>query len=280
MQVPIHEVIAHLNQLPVIPTVLQEVIDSFNNPELDSAELADKISKDQGLTAKVLKVANSSFYGLSRQIGSMHEAVVVLGFNTVRSLVMSAGLVKIFPNVQGGTLFDRHEYWKRSFKVGVYAKALAKHSRQDQEMAYTAGVFHDLGLLALDVCLPEQFGSVLEYAASNNLNMLVAEQSMLGFDHAMIGAEVAKRWNFPAQIEHAVRYCHFPEHEPIEAVTAIVHVAVALVGGFTAGVSGERVLSEVPQQIQEKLGLDSAHIERYLPDAEEVEAGVSMLLSA
>lgn len=280
MPMPMQEAIAHLNQLPVIPTVLQEVIDSFNNPDLDSAELADKISKDQGLTAKVLKVANSSFYGLPRQVSSMREAVVVLGFNNIRSLVLSAGLLKAFPNAQSGSLFDRRAYWKRSFEVGVYAKALARHLRQDQEMAYMAGVFHDLGLLALDICLPEQFGAVLQQAGGNSTDLLAIEQTMLGFDHAMIGAEVSRRWNFPAPIEHAIRYCHFPEHMPLEKITAIVHVAASLVSGFAEGGSGPDVLGNLPQPMLDALNLDWAGLEPGLPSVEQVDAGISMLLAA
>lgn len=110
------QVIAKLHQLPAMPAVVQEVIASFTNDKLDSAVLADRIAQDQGLSAKVLRVSNSSFYGLPRKIGSIQDAVMVLGFNSVRSLALSAGFVHVFPPVPGSP-FNRQAYWKHSFRV-------------------------------------------------------------------------------------------------------------------------------------------------------------------
>jgi len=271
-----NEILAKLHQLPVIPLVIQEVISSFNDPDLDSAALAHKIEQDQGLTAKILRVANSAFYGLPRTIGSMHEAVVVMGFNQIRSLVLSVGFVKAFPVVTGESRFDRHAYWMRSFRVAAYAKALAKCLRHDQDMAFTAGMFHDIGQLVLDTCMHEQFANVLEQQQQSGQNLFEIEQSMLGFDHALIGAEVAKLWNFPQTIEHAIRYWHIPDHAPFKPVTGIVHVAALIEGGL----SGNALISHLPESLRDRLQITWAHIEAGLPDPDQIEAGANLLLAA
>lgn len=129
MTVSQQEIIDKLHQLPSLPVIVQELIASFNDPDLDIAVLADKIERDQGLSAKVLRVANSSFYGLSRRVGSVHDALVVLGFDAIRSMALSAGMVHAFPNISGG-YFDRGAYWQRSFRVATLARALDREFRQ------------------------------------------------------------------------------------------------------------------------------------------------------
>lgn len=273
--VNLDDVLAKLHQLPVIPVVVQEVISSFSDADLDSTVLAHKIEQDQGLTAKILRVVNSAFYGLSRSVSSIHEAVVVMGFNSVRSLVLSTGFVKAFA-VAEASEFDRHAYWRRSFRVAAYAKALAKCLRHDQDMAFTAGMFHDIGLLVLDTCMQAQFAGVLEQQNRSGENLLTLERAVLGFDHAQIGAEVAKRWNFPPSIEHAIRYCHTPDHVPFEPVTGIVYVAALIESGLT----GEALISQLPDSLRDHLQIRWENIEAGLPDAEQIDASAELLLTA
>src|SRR3989338_5858324 len=207
------DIFARLHQLPSLPLIVQEVITSFNDAGLDTASLADRIAKDQGLSAKVLRVANSSFYGLPHKIGSIQDAVVVLGFDSIRSLALSAGMAQAFSPAPAG-LFGRHAYWMRSFRVAGNANALAQCLQQGQQMAYTAGMFSEAGQLVLDVCIPEQFANILQQQKASGLDLVEIEQAELGCDHALIGAEMARRWNFPPEIEHAIHYWRMPEHEP------------------------------------------------------------------
>lgn len=268
------EILAKLHQLPAIPAVVQEVIASFRNPNLDNAVLARKIAQDQGLSAKVLRVANSTFYGLPRKVGSVQDAVTVIGINSVRSLALSAGFAHTFPPVAHGA-FDRSAYWKRSFRVGGYAKALAQCLRQDQQMAFTAGMFHDIGELVLDVCIPEQFAGMLERQKVSGQSLAEIEQAELGCDHALIGAEMARRWNFPPEIEHAIHYWRTPEHEPFEPVTGMVYVAVLL----ESGLSGAELMAQLPATLRDRLKISWERIEAYLPEPEQLDAGADLMLS-
>lgn len=268
------EIIARLHRLPSLPLAVQAVIASFSDPDLDTALLARKIAQDQGLSARVLRVANSSFYGLQRKVGSIQDAVVVLGFDAIRSLVMSAGVIQGFPSLPG-SLFDRNAYWRRSFHVAGYAMALADCLRQGQQMAFTAGMFHDIGQLVLDVCIPEQLSEILEQQRISGQSLIEAEQSRLGFDHALIGAEVARLWNFPPEIEHAIRYWRTPVNEPFEPVTGIVHVAVLLEGGL----EGEALIGRLPGTLRDRLNISWERIGPRLPERDQLDAVSGLMLA-
>lgn len=267
-------ILDRLQQLPAMPLVVQKVMASFDDDRIGSAVLANKIALDQGLSAKVLRVANSSFYGLSREIGSIHEAVTVLGFDTVRSLVLSAGFMRAFPAVAGNG-FDRHAYWLRSFRVATYTEALAQCLGKERPMSFSAGMFHDVGQLVLDVCMPEEFSTVLARQATSGLDLIECERAELGFDHAEIGADMAKRWNFPAKLEHAIRYWRTPEHEPFEAVTAMVHVAVAL----EHGADGEALINSLPATLRDRLQLSWPQLEACLPQPQQLDATAKLMLA-
>ena len=269
------EILAKLHQLPSLPLIVQEVIASFRNANLDSTVLAHKIAQDQGLSARVLRVANSAFYGLPRQIGSIQDAVVVMGFNSVRSLVLSAGFVHAFPPTPGGS-FDRHEYWKRSFRVAVYAKVLAQCLRQDQQMAFTAGMFYEVGQLVLDVFIPEQLANILQQQKASGLDLVEIERIELGFDHALIGAEMARRWNFPPEIEHAIHYWRTPEHEPLQPVAGMVHIATLL----ESGLSGDALINHLPETLRDRLKINWKRIEACMPEPGELDVVANLMLAA
>lgn len=267
------DIFSRLHQLPAMPAVVQEVMAGFKKNDLDSATLARKIAQDQGLSAKMLRVANSPFYGLPRKIGSIQDAVTVMGFNSVRSLVLAAGFMHAFPPVSRGP-FDRRAYWKHSFRVACYAQALAQCLRQNRQAAFTAGMFHDVGQLVLDVCIPDEFADMLQQQETSGLDMIGIEQSRLGFDHAEIGAEMARRWNFPSELEHVIRYWRMPEQEPFEPVAGVVHVAALM----ESGLSGADLMARLPKTLCDRLKIDWKHLETCLPEPEHLAAEADLML--
>lgn len=269
-----NDLLARLHQLPSLPAIVQEVIASFSDADLDTASLADNISKDQGLSAKVLRVANSSFYGLPRKVGSVQEAVTVLGFDCIRSMVLAAGAAKTFPP-SSGSLFDRQAFWQRSFRVAAIAKALEKNLRMGRQLAFTAGMFFDIGQLVLDLCIPDRFANLLQRQAISGLSLTELEQSELGFDHAEIGAEVIRRWNFPPEVEQVVRYWHQPERQiTFDPLVCVVHIAAAL----ESGTSGEELMSGLPKICCEKMQLTWERIEACLPQPDQLNAVADLML--
>jgi putative nucleotidyltransferase with HDIG domain len=262
-----------LHQLPAMPMAVREVMASFRNANVGSAIMAQKIELDQGLSARVLRVANSSFYGLSREVGSIQDAVTVLGFDTVRSLVVSAGFTRAFPAIKDSQ-FDRHAYWTRSFRVASYTESLAQSLGGGRQLSFTAGLFHDVGQLVLSICIPEKFAEILAQHKDSGLSLIEVEQAVLGFDHAEIGAEMAKHWNFPPEIEHAIKFWRAPEHEPFEQINGLVYVAVLIEGGQM----GDALINNLPAKLRERMQISWERIEPGLPQPDQLEAVVKLML--
>lgn len=272
------EILDNLHQLPSIPAVVQELIVSFDHPDLDSQHLAQKIGQDQALSAKVLRVANSAFYGLPRQVGSIQEAVTVLGFGAVRSLVLSAGLVSAF-STDGPACIDRNLYWRHSLTTATYARAVAKYLRQDGEMAFSAGLLCDIGILVLDVCDHERFAALWQTVQEDGNALIDAERAAFGFDHAELGAEVTQLWKFPHVMEEAIRYHYQPEHRPFQVLTGIVQVA-ALLARFSEEKQPEgEWFGGIPQPLRDALKLDKDKLYKNLPLPEQLEAAKNQIFS-
>ena len=265
-----------LHQLPAMPQVVQEVMSSFKDSNVGSAILAHKIELDQGLSSRVLRVANSSFYGLSREVGTIQDAVTVLGFDTVRSLVVSAGFMHAFFESGSEDLFDRHAYWMRNFRVASYTEALAQCLGGGRQLAFTSGLFHDVGQLVMSICVPEKFAELLAQQKASGLSLVEVERAALGFDHAVIGAEMARRWNFPPKIEHAIHYWRTPESTSFEPITGMVYVAVLI----ESGVSGEALINRLPKTLCNRLQLSWERIEKCMPEPEELDAAAKLMLEA
>lgn len=264
-------ILDRLHQIPAVPMVVQEVMGSFRDENTGAGELAHKISFDHGLSSRVLRVANSPFYGLQREVGTIQEAVMVLGFDCVRSLVLSAGFVRAFTDTV--THFDRHAFWVRSFRVATYTEALVNRFGGNRQQSFIAGMFHDIGLLVFDVCIPDQFADILKRQEAGEGELAAIERSVLGFDHAEIGGDMAKRWNFPPSIEHAIRYWRRPEREPSAQLTDMVHVAVLL----EAGLHGDELLQRLPERLRTSLEPDWDEAETGLPQEEQLDVVATLM---
>lgn len=257
-----------LQQLPSLPLIVQEVIASFADPDLDSSVLTKKIALDQGLSAKVLRVANSPFYGLPRKVGSIQEATTVLGFDSVRALALSAGVSGVLSRSSRGAL-DRQAYWKRSFRIAALSKALAGKLKLNVQMAFTAGMFHDIGQLLLDLCVPEQFAALQLKNPVSVLELLTFEQNTWGYDHAEIGAELIRRWNFPSDIEQVIRHWARPGQQiTFNRMVCVVHLAYLL----ECGMSGDDLISAFHAAGCNQWQLTWDEIEACLPSAEMLES--------
>lgn len=266
--------LATLNKIPSLPTAVRDIISSFDNADIEIHELAEKISQDQNLSAKILRLANSPFYGLPRQVGSIPNAVVVLGFSTVRSLALAAGIAGVFP--ASSATFSWPGYWKRSMVAAVYARALAKCLKLNLETAFTAGLFHDIGLAALAFGAPQQLAQA--QAAAGTGDLLAAERALLGFDHAMLGGEVASHWRFPPDIELAIRHHHGAAAGAGEPLVLVTHTAFLLSMAEADGVEPD-VEACLPQSLRLALGLEPEQIRGCMPKKEEIEAACATLLS-
>ncbi len=214
-----------VERLPALPVVLLDLMRSLEKESISAAQLAAKIGQDIPLSLRVLKVVNSPFYGLPRQIGSLAEAVMVLGAGTVKSLVTAALFMNRLPLQPCGG-FDPKLTWEHGLVCALCARSLASKLGLDADMAFTAGLLHDIGQIVLYTHVPDGFAAVWTCRRELGTGLVQAEQAVFGMDHAQVGARMMARWRLPATIEVAVARHHAPDCE--DRLGDLLQVADAL----------------------------------------------------
>lgn len=212
--------------LPTMPHIATLVMKKVADPNASARDLHKIISGDPALASKILKIANSAFYGCTRNISTLTDAIVILGFNTIRSLAIAAATQKLFR--KGRMRLVDKLLWEHSIGVAIAARTVAKKVRFPKaEEAFLAGLLHDIGKIVLDVNIPEKFMRIVQEVYNNpGTTFMEAEQEMLGFDHTEVGYMVVHKWKFADSMEEAVRYHHAPEQAQILPILSyILHLA-------------------------------------------------------
>lgn len=265
------------NALPTIPKVVQEVIDSFNNDDVSIDEVAKKLAADQVLSAKLLRLANSSYYHSSKSIGTIDDAVLMLGFMTVRTLVISSGLTGGFKAMPG---VDLKQFWRYSMHTAVIAKWLSKQIHGNSDFAFTVGLMHAIGQLVMHPGMPEQTLQIDKIAGPLDSRRLGVERASFGYDFADVGAELAKRWRFPDNFATVIKAFPDPIHAPsFDAMAAVVHLASWRARAEENKYSAEELRATFPEEVAAKLGVNADLILSDMPPVAELAAGLEDLLS-
>jgi putative nucleotidyltransferase with HDIG domain len=262
------EVIARLKQLPSLPSAVSEVLASFANEDIDVDKVAQQIARDQGLAARVLRVANSSFYGLQTKVGTIHEAVVILGFRAVRSMVLAVGMNGVF-RVEQCPGFDAPGYLRHGVGVALAARSLAPLGRHSPELAFTAGLLHDIGELLLASSFSSQYVEVLAYRKHHDCFLVEAERAILGIDHAEVGGLLAETWRFPPAIREAIAYHHEPAETSVDSLANLIHVADVTARALGLSGSPVEMVQPLDPTAWARMGGDWDAYARVLPEIEK-----------
>lgn len=227
------QILAQKLTLPTLPAVVQKVNAMLQDPDTGTREIAVLIAQDPPLAAKVLKIANSSYYGLRERCISTEKASAVLGTKVLRNVVMQAAVISQFDHLKSSG-FDLDELWRHSIVTGQVAAFLAKRSRRafgiSPDELYTCGLLHDLGKLVILGNLRNEFIGIMHRADAEQLPVQVCEQQKLGFDHTDVGALIALQWGLPPAVASAIQYHHGPreavESDPVVSLIANVNLLV------------------------------------------------------
>ncbi len=257
-------------RLVSLPEVCLRVNEMLDDPDTSASDFGLVISQDTGLTARLLKIVNSSFYGFSSRIETVSRAVAIIGLRELRGLVIAASAVEIFSRIPTDVL-NMVRFWRHSVYCGVVARLLAERCHVlHSERLFVAGLLHDIGKLIICNRLPEQARVVQEKISNRDGLDFEIEQTMLGFDHAEVGGELLSSWLMPQSLINAVRYHHFPDQaEAFEIEVAIVHIANAMTGMAEQGldVDVEMLIQPVDEKAWETLGLDESVMPQLFADA-------------
>ncbi len=241
-------VVERIEELPTLPQVASKVMKLIDDPNSSAQDLTRVMSRDAALAGKMLKLVNSAFYGLPNKVSTLDKAIVLLGFNTIKSLALSVSVFGVFGKGKPGGKFDRERFWRHSVGSACIYRVLARKVQGvDPETAFVAGLLHDIGKLVLDQYAPEELGAVLAEAEKRKSSFVEAERALFGTDHSMVGGQLADRWGFPDVLATWIKTHHAPgmeEKDPRVAISVFSDYLVKVKGIAASGSYDPAVLSK------------------------------------
>ncbi len=226
----VKRVVSNIRNLPTPPIVFHQIQKVINDPNVSAEQIASILSEDPAMSVKVLRLTNSAFYGLSREIESVKHAVIIVGLEAIKNLVLSASVLDMF---KGKNLDDdfQDKFWRHSLATAFGCRLLAKRLRDkvmvDPDSAFSAGLLHDVGKIILVCFLNDEYQLFKEARENNNTSMdFEIEQELFGFNHAEIGAFLTEQWKIPSKLTEAIA-CHHGvgEINSESALSCIVYMA-------------------------------------------------------
>lgn len=279
-RISMESIVEAVNDLPALPHVVVRVMELTEDPDSTADDISNVLNQDQAMTARVLRLANSAFYGFARRISTINDAIIFLGFKTIRSIVMAVSVSDILSGEVEGYALEHGELWKHSQCTAMAARLIARKAKFGfLDLAYTAGLLHDIGKVILNSFMKEAYHEVVAKVSEENASFIDTENEILGFNHAMVGARVAEKWNLPKELVEAIAFHHHPEKAEInKRLTAIVHLGdtVCVMMGIGIGIDG--MLYPVSEEALNLLGFREADMEIIISELIDVFADQQSLL--
>jgi putative nucleotidyltransferase with HDIG domain len=235
-------IVSKVDDMKVLPEIINKIISLTEDPDSTVEDMEKAILDDQILTTKILRLANSAYYGYARKISTISQATVLLGFQAIKSIALASTVSIFLTSELKGYSLEKNELWTQSQTCAIVSRYIAKHIKYPSpEEAYVAGLLRDIGKTILNQHMEKEYSEVLNLIEEGNISFLEAEKAILGFDHAEIGEKVAEKWNLPKALVDSIGHHHTPEDSNInELLVSIVHVAdaITMMMGVGLGLDG------------------------------------------
>ena len=244
---------AAVDGMPAFPKSVQRVLELTRDVNSTPKDLVEVIDKDPVLTVKILKVVNSAYYSLPKQITSVGHSVVYLGFNTIKNLALSIAAIGMLPKTNEAG-FDGQQYLLHSLATAAIAKQLAlKADDADPMDCFIAGLLHDFGKVVLAQFMPKEFRAALEASQQNGTSLHLALREVIGVDHAVVGAMLVEKWRFAPNLVETIRHQYGPELTDSDMI-ACVFAANQISKKLSFGFAGNHLVEELPAKVAKRLG--------------------------
>lgn len=263
----VKQVVSNIRNLPTPPIVFNQIQNALSQTDVSAAQVAAILAEDPAMSAKVLKLTNSAFYGLAREVESVKQAVVVIGLEAVRNLVLSASVLEMFT----GDTIDPHfqeQHWRHSLATASASRLLVQNTTSkdmfDTDAAFSAGLLHDIGKMVIACYLPGEFKQIAaKRAEMSTAQDFELEEEVLGYTHAQIGGYLATHWKLPGKLSNSIIFHHKPSMCPLDDLSPfIVHVANYVAKKTYYNEGEEHLVGTIEDGALEKLELTEYDIDQ------------------
>jgi putative nucleotidyltransferase with HDIG domain len=259
-------ILGKITELMPLPNTIQKIASLTKNPETPLKTISRELESDQAMVSKVLKLANSSFYGFSKQVRTISHAVVCLGYNSIRQMVLTAHSFSILDKELKSYYLEKGEMFNHSFAVALASRIIAsKISYPNPEEVYLMGLLHDIGKVVINQYAPKEFENVILLYNKGDITFCEAEHEVLGFDHGEIGSAVCHKWNLSDDIIETIKIHHNPEiASEFNLAVHIVHIANSIISMLGIGACIGSIEQKISGQSLKKLNLQSDDISKLM----------------
>lgn len=261
--------------MPMLPKVVQEVMQLLNSDDVDVNVVVDKINHDQVLSAKVLRMSNSAYFGRSGKVSTIEEAISLIGLGKLNTLVTASGVTSAFTAVPH---LDLKRFWQHSLTTASVARQLATERKMEADTAYIAGLMHTIGQLPLHMVFPQAGADIDEACKGRSvLERNEVEHTVLGTDHNIVGERLAKHWQFPEEISRVIRYYTDPLNDKACDLAPVVYVAAHTAFDLESNQDAQYIAETLNEDVAATLGLEDTEafaerIETYRVFVDEAKA--------
>tara|TARA_Y100000294_G_scaffold175906_1_gene197050 strand:- start:741 stop:1586 length:846 start_codon:yes stop_codon:yes gene_type:complete len=266
----VEEMVKSVTSVATLPSIYFQLTKVAKQPYSTAKDIGKVVSNDSGLTARLLRLINSAYFGLPRKIETISDAIALIGTAQLMDLALATSVINMFKDVPQD-IVDMDSFWRHSITSGLCARMLAMQMReQNVERFFIAGLLHDIGSLLIYTKNADQARQVLESCKKTGGLLHKAEQETMGFDHAKVGYTLLKQWNLPSNLLEAVRRHHQPKlaiHFPI--LTNIVHVADIIICALDIGSNGENLVAPLEPDAWKSLRLSPAILPALIDDVDQ-----------
>ena len=260
-----------VRNLPTLPDVYQQVQAVIRDPNSSARDVGAVVAEDASLTARLLKMVNSAFYGLSREVATIDQAVVILGLRELEHIILATTVLKVFPGGGTDSKFNLKEFWKHALGTAIAAREISRRCSVGRpEELFTMGLLHDLGKVVLDLFFYEEYAPVLDQVAGRSDPIVVIEQEVLGLTHADVGAILAAKWELPTHLVEVIQHHHDPTaSETCAEEAAAVNLADMVCRAKNWGYPGDPHIPTLPEGARNLVTLEPGQVEATMHIIEE-----------
>ncbi|MFC1725671.1 HDOD domain-containing protein [candidate division KSB1 bacterium] len=265
--------ISRVDYIPTLPVVFNKILQTLNNPKSSAKDLKTIIINDMAISAKILNLANSAYFGFNRRITEITNAIVVIGFKTIKNIVLSISIIDTFKKLSSTGDFDRTQYWLNSIGSAQTAVKIGTLLNiPNKESLYISGLLSNIGRVLMDYFFPEFYTQVIEKSNSSLKEVHEIEKEIFGFDHTEAGFQVARKWEFPDSLADSIRFHHNLENAPEESRTLSAIVDLSNIISRSSGLGTpviEKSKTKILKDCSEILNLNNSDIQKLIDELQE-----------